>query len=55
MRDGEALFQALQRLIDNPNEREERGRKGRQMAEMHYSDDMYAKRLADTYRIVAAK
>jgi glycosyltransferase involved in cell wall biosynthesis len=55
MRDGEALFHALQRLIDNPNEREERGRKGRMMAEMHYGEDMYARRLADTYKIVAEK
>ncbi|MCX7187245.1 MAG: glycosyltransferase family 4 protein [Methylophilales bacterium] len=55
MRDGEALFQALQRLIDNPIEREERGRKGREMAELHYGDDMYARRLAEVYRMVAAK
>jgi glycosyltransferase involved in cell wall biosynthesis len=55
MRDGEALFQALQRLIDNPNEREERGRKGRRMAELHYGDDMHAQRMAEVYRMVAAK
>jgi glycosyltransferase involved in cell wall biosynthesis len=55
MRDTEALFQALQRLIDNPNEREERGRKGREMAELHYSDDMYAQRLSEVYRMVAAR
>ncbi len=55
MRDGEALFQALQRLIDSPNEREERGRKGRLMAELHYGDDMYARRLAEVYKMVAAK
>ncbi|MGB7815442.1 MAG: glycosyltransferase family 4 protein [Methylotenera sp.] len=55
MRDVEALYQALQRLIDNPQEREERGRKGRKMAELHYGDDMYARRLAEVYRMVAAK
>jgi glycosyltransferase involved in cell wall biosynthesis len=55
MRDGEALFQALQRLIDNPMERQERGRKGRLMAELHYGDDMYAMRLAEIYRMVLEK
>ena len=55
MRDGEALFQALQHLIDNPSEREERGRKGRMMAELHYGDDMHARRMAEVYRAVAAK
>lgn len=55
MRDTEALFQALQRLIDNPAERKERGRKGRMIAELHYGDDMYARRLAKIYRMVAAK
>lgn len=55
MRDGEALFQALQRLIDNPIEREERGQKGRKMAELNYSDDIYAQRLAEVYKAVAAK
>jgi len=55
MRDGDALFQALQRLIDNPREREERGRKGRIMAEQYYSDDEYARRLAEVYRKVVSK
>lgn len=55
MRDAVALFQALQRLIDNPNEREERGRKGRMIAELHYGDEMYARRMADVYKIVASK
>ncbi|MDD2109859.1 glycosyl transferase [Pseudomonas plecoglossicida] len=55
MRDGEGLYRALQRLIDNPAERLERGRKARQVAELHYGDDMYAKRLAETYRAVAAR
>ncbi len=55
LRDGEAFFQALQRLIDNPSEREERGRKGRMVAELHYSDDMYARRMAEVYKKVAAK
>jgi len=55
MHDGYALFLALQRLIDNPKEREERGRKGRMVAELHYSDELYAQRLAEVYRKVAAK
>ena len=55
MRDGDALFHALQRLIDNPNERAERGRKGRMMAELHYGDDVYARRIAEIYKAVVAK
>ena len=55
MHDGVALYEALQRLIDNPDERVERGLKGREIAEQHYGDELYAKRLADVYKTVAAK
>jgi glycosyltransferase involved in cell wall biosynthesis len=55
MHDGEGLYRALQHLIDNPAEREERGRKGREIAELHYGDDLYAQRLAEIYKTVAAK
>jgi len=49
-RDGETLAQVLQRLIDNPKEREERGIKGRALAERNYSDEDYVKRLAAIYK-----
>jgi len=55
MRDWKALLNALQRLIDNPQERIERGRKGRIMAEKYYSDATYARHLAEVYRAVAEK
>ncbi len=55
LRDGQALLNALQRLIDNPNERKERGSKGRSMAEKYYSDEAYARHLAEVYRLVAEK
>ncbi|MDI3394707.1 glycosyltransferase family 4 protein [Pseudomonas sp. V98_8] len=55
MHDGEGLYRALQNLIDNPTERKERGRKGREIAELHYGDDLYAQRLAEIYKTVAAK
>jgi glycosyltransferase involved in cell wall biosynthesis len=55
MKDTEALYQALQRLIDNPTEREERGKKARLMAEQHYSDELQAQRLAKVYEKVRAE
>jgi glycosyltransferase involved in cell wall biosynthesis len=55
MHDGEGLYRALQHLIDNPAEREERGRKGREIAEQHYGDELYAQRLAEIYKKVAAR
>jgi len=55
VRDAEALFQALQRLIDSPAEREGRGRKGRLIAESHYSDELQVKRLVDVYQRVVNK
>lgn len=55
MRDGEALAEALQRLVDDPRERELRGRRGREIAELHYADTMQAERLAGVYRMVAKR
>jgi glycosyltransferase involved in cell wall biosynthesis len=55
MKDAEALRHALQRLIDHPEERQERGRKGRLAAEQHYNVEMQADRLAKIYKEVAAK
>ena len=55
MKDAEALRHALQRLIDHPEERLERGRKGRLAAEQHYNVEMQADRLAKIYKEVAAR
>lgn len=55
MGDTEALLRALQRLIDLPEERLERGRKGRLIAEKHYDAETQADRLAEIYRMVASR
>jgi glycosyltransferase involved in cell wall biosynthesis len=55
MKDTEALLHALQRLIDHPEERLERGREGRLMAEKHYDAEIQADRLAAIYRMVASR
>lgn len=55
MGDTEGLLQALQRLIDHPEERLERGRKGRLIAEEHYDAETQADRLAEVYRTVASR
>ena len=55
MKDAEALFHALQRLIDHPEERLERGRKSRLIAEKHYDAETQADRLAEIYRMVASR
>jgi hypothetical protein len=52
MKDTDALFQALQTMIDNPTDRKERGRKGRVMAEIHYNEKLQAQRLAEIYKMV---
>lgn len=54
-RDANALAQAIQHLIDNPQEREQRGRKGRMLAEQHYDQDQHVKRMADIYHMVAQR
>ncbi|MCP4474903.1 MAG: glycosyltransferase [Gammaproteobacteria bacterium] len=54
MRDGEALYRALQDLIDNPAERKARSEKGREIAELHYDERTHVKRIAEIYREVVA-
>lgn len=55
MGDTEALLGALQRLIDHPEERRERGRKGRLIAEKYYDAEIQADKLAEIYRIVVSR
>lgn len=55
MGDTEALLDALQRLIDRPEERLERGRKGRLIAEKHYDAETQADKLAEIYRMVVSR
>lgn len=43
------LGEALQHLIDNPNEISERGKKGREIAEKHYSQEQHLKRIINVY------
>lgn len=50
-----ALSCALQRLIDFPKERLERGRRGRLIAEDHYNIEIQADRLAEIYKTVASR
>lgn len=53
MSDGISLCEALQRLIDNPEERALRGKLGRKVAEKHYGQDLYATRLTEVYKMVS--
>lgn len=55
MKDSAALLNALQRLIDYPEERLDRGRKGRLIAEEHYNEQTQADRLAEIYKAVKSK
>lgn len=55
MKDADALANKLQSLIDNPEERLERGRKGRQIAEDHYNEKMQADRLVEIYKTVKSR
>lgn len=55
MKDSEALLHVLQRLIDCPEERLERGRKGRLIAEKHYDEELQTDRLAEIYKTAALK
>ncbi|HJD64815.1 MAG TPA: glycosyltransferase family 4 protein [Rickettsia endosymbiont of Diachasma alloeum] len=55
MRDSNALSNAIKRLVDDPNERLERGSKGRKAAELHYDQDMHVKNLINIYREVLNK
>lgn len=51
-RDSQALSQALQRLIDHPEERHMRGEKGRQFAEEIYSDKTHIQKIVNLYKDV---
>lgn len=55
MGDTEALLGALQRLIDHPEMRMERGRKGRLIAEKHYDAEIQADKLAEIYREIVSR
>lgn len=52
-KDSEGLAKAIQKLIDNPQERLTRGRKGREIAEKFYSLDLHINRLVNLYKKVA--
>ncbi|XVN41145.1 MAG: glycosyltransferase [Rickettsia endosymbiont of Argas persicus] len=51
-RDAEAFHQALQRLINNPAERIQRGKKGREIAELYYSEELHVQNLVKLYKEV---
>lgn len=55
MGDAEALLCALQRLIDFPEERLDRGRRARSVAEKHYNIETQADKLAEIYKMVASR
>jgi glycosyltransferase involved in cell wall biosynthesis len=53
--DVDALVTAMRRLAESHEEREARGAAGRNLAEKLYGDKLFAARLADLYRSVAAR
>lgn len=53
MRDSVALYKAIQSLIDDDEERINRGKAGRIIAETHYDQQTYVQKLADLYNKVA--
>ncbi len=55
MGDISAFVEAVQHLIDNPAERQARGQKGREIAELHYDQNLHVKRLVDVYTKVVGK
>src|SRR5262249_3792 len=54
-RAGTAVAAAMERLIDNPDERDARGAAGRRSAEQHYDAERFVGRLAALYRSVTAR
>ena len=54
MGDSRALAGVLKHLIERPVEREARGRRSREMAEQHYDEAIYTRRLASLYKAVAS-
>ncbi|WP_376098579.1 glycosyltransferase [Roseomonas sp. CCTCC AB2023176] len=55
LRDVAALAAAVQYLATDEADRLARGRRARELAERHYSADLYADRLADLYRAKARR
>jgi glycosyltransferase involved in cell wall biosynthesis len=55
MRDVGMLTEAIRHLMTDATDRRARGRRARELAEEHYSADLYADRLAALYRDVAHK
>ena len=51
-KNSEKLMEAIKMLIDDPKERERRGKLGRQLAEEHYDLNKYNKRLVEIYEEV---
>jgi glycosyltransferase involved in cell wall biosynthesis len=54
-KDHVALSKAIQSLIDFPENRLGRGKKGRELAELHYDEKLYANRIAGLYNSVLKK
>lgn len=55
MRDVRALAAAVASLVENVDDRLRRGRKAREIAERFYDDTIFADRLSQLYRAVAAR
>jgi glycosyltransferase involved in cell wall biosynthesis len=53
-RDSVALRAAIERLVENPEERLQRGIKSRELAEIHYDINLQAYRVAQVYRSTVA-
>jgi glycosyltransferase involved in cell wall biosynthesis len=55
LRDVGALAAAVQHLVDDAQDLEARSRRARELAEEHYSIELYADRLAAIYRKVSKR
>ncbi|CAO4192091.1 D-inositol-3-phosphate glycosyltransferase [Methylorubrum extorquens] len=55
MKDAVALAKAITRLIENPEERLSRGRRGLEFARNNYDEIWHAKQMAELYRDVVAR
>jgi glycosyltransferase involved in cell wall biosynthesis len=53
MRDVQGLADAVQHLVDDAPDRLRRGKRARELAEQHYSAELYADRLTALYQAVA--
>jgi glycosyltransferase involved in cell wall biosynthesis len=54
MGDSKALAACFKRLLEDRSEREARGRRSRELAEEHYGEALYTRRLAELYKAVAS-